>query len=394
MVVYLFLFVLFFRLSQEHILPSKSSLKNGDRIIIRSCLDSQPKLRFGKQTFYLAKVKIVAPSEPAYSFGDCLQVEGEVSSSQFWGSRSQGRTIFYLEDPEIKEWKKVPLTKSLFVSLEKFGLWLQEKAVRIYRCWLPEPEASLISGIVLGAKSALPRDFYEKLKITGTLHIVVASGYNLTVISRKPVGGLAWFVGRKMALVFGWLMIWGYVLVSGGEPPIIRAAIIISLVYLAQFLGKKFDVWRAFWLAIWLMLVIQPGLLTSISFQLSVAAMAGILIFSPESKFGLFRDKLQRLRKIPFVGKELTESLSAQLMVLPIIAYHFGEISWAAPLINMFVLPLVPYLMLLGLLGLIGLLWLPLAIPFLYLSYPLTWFFVKFINWTGRWSWLSLGIKP
>jgi ComEC/Rec2-related protein len=378
---YLWFFPLLFLLIRLFLFLNRpsSKLSQGDRIIIRSCLDSQPRARFGQQYFWLAGVKIISRQPPTYSFGDCLRVEGVVRP----GQSRRGR-VFYLENPKIGAWKKPPLNKAVWLQLQKLGRWLQDRAVVVYRNWLPEPEASLVSGIVLGAKSKLPRGFYEKLRLTGTLHIVVASGYNLTVISRKPVGAAAWFVGRRLALVFGWLVVWLYVLVSGGEPPVVRAAIIISLIYLAQFLGKKFDVWRAFWLAIWLMLLVNPKLLTSISFQLSIAAMAGLLLFDK---------KWQGLRKIPFVGKDLAESLSAQLMVLPIIAYHFGQVSWAAPLINMFVLPLVPRLMEFGLFALLGLFWSWLAVPFLYLTYPLAWFFTWFIEQTGRHSWLTVSFR-
>ncbi len=377
-ILYLLFFVLFFRLSQEYLFSKTSKINSGDRVVISSCLERQPKEERGKQVFYLSGIRIAAGQDPAFSFGDCLRVEGEVSSYDY-----QQKEYLYIDNPEIEKIKRKPVSGLLF-SLQKIGINIQDKAVSVFTRWLPEPQGGLISGIVLGAKSRLPKDFYEKLRTTGTLHIIVASGYNLTVISQRPVEGMAWIMGRKLALGFGWLMVWGYALISGGEPPVVRAAIIISIVYLAQFIGRKFAIWRAFLLSVWLMLVVSPELLLSISFQLSVAAMFGLLVF---------KDKWEGLRKVPLVGRDLSDSLSAQLMVLPVIAYHFGQLSWAAPVINMIVLPLVPRMMLFGLFSLVGLVWLPLAIPFLYLAYPLCWFFVWFINLTGKLSWLNFSVS-
>jgi len=367
--------ILFFRLI-HHFFSSSLPLRPGSRVLIRSCLDSQPRLRFGRQIFYLAGVKVITSSSSPYHFGDCLIVEGTLTSS-----RREGRGTFLLKDPLIERWSSMPFWPGIKWRLKRLAFAGQQKVVFLYRRWLPEPAASLMAGIVLGVKSQLPADFFQQLRTSGTLHIVVASGYNLTVISRRPIETLAWLTGRRRALIVGWLMVWSYVLLTGAEPPVVRAAIIISLIYLAQFWGRKFAVWRAFWTAIWLMLFCQPELLKSLSFQLSVAAMAGLL---------LFENCWPRLRRLPWVGKELADSLSAQLMVLPLIAHHFGEVSWAAPLVNMFVLPLIPRLMMFGLPALGGLFFSWLALSFLYLSYPLLWWVVKVITTAGRYPWLSL----
>ena len=372
------LLVLLFRLSREYFFTAPLPLSKGDQVVIRSCLETQPELKGSKQNFTLSGIRIIASGKKGYSFGDCLEIKGKIENYQW-----KNREFFYLEEPEIKKWPP-DLSKAGLISLKKLGFWLQTEARGVYERFLPEPISSLLSGIVLGAKSKLSTDFYQKLQNTGTLHIIVASGYNLTVISQIPVDFLAWFVGRKMALGFGGVLIWLYVLVAGSQPPVIRAAIIISFIYLAQFLGRKFNVWRAFAVVIWLMLVVNPQLLTSISFQLSVSAMAGLLIF--EEKFG-------RLRKIPFVGKSLAESLSAQIMILPIIGYHFGQVSWASPLINMLILPLVPYLMVFGLAALLGLVFSWLALPFLYLVYPLGWLLVKLIDFFGEFSFLQFSFS-
>jgi len=338
----------------------------GKTVVVRGCFWNSPgeKRQFSFRGFWIRPLR---PLEIA--LGDCLVVKGKatVKEGKVW-----------LENPKIvfRERKR-----SFLLELKDFALWCQARAGAIFQKFLPEPEASLLAGIVLGKKSSLPRELFEALKNTGSLHIVVASGYNLTVISRWPVEFLAWFVGRKLALLLGGVLVWFYSLVAGGEPPVIRAAIMISLVYLAQALGEKLNPWRGWVFAGWLMLLVNPLLLFNISFQLSMAAMGGILFFEK---------KLERLRKIPLVGKELADSLAAQLAVFPLLGWHFGRVSWAAPLINMIILPLVPTLMSLGIAALGGLVFPWLGLPFLWLAYPFAWIIVQIVSHFGQFSWLTV----
>ncbi len=295
--------------------------------------------------------------------------------------RLQGNWQFNGSRPVFTAERLSPLPKyrldNLQIYFQKIFQRVQFKLADYYHRWLPTPEDSLLSGIVLGQKSQLSGRFHQALQRSGTIHIVVASGYNLTVISQRPVDFLANFIGRRPALGAGFLLVWGYAFLAGWQPPVIRAAIIISFIYLAQFIGRKFSIWPAFFAAAAVMLFINPRLIWSVSFQLSLAALAGILLLAP---------KFTALQRLPLVGKELSETLAAQILVLPIIAYHFSQISLVAPLANMLVLPLVPFLMEWGLLGLIlGIIWQPLGLPFLWLSYPLLHFFTAVINWWGQW---------
>jgi len=342
-------------------------------------LEEEPVWSYGQQYFTLAGVTITAGEDASYVLGYCLRVEGVVVFA-----RRYGRAALVLYNPKIALWERPRMERKVAAQFKRWAWQMREKAAEVYRGVLPEPEAGLLSGIVLGAKSQLPSDFSQQLKVAGVLHVVVASGYNLTVVSQAPVEELAWFLGRRGAIVLGSVLIWLYVLITGGEPPIVRAGLMISMVYLAQFLGKKFDALRVFLWTVWAMLMVSPGLLESISFQLSAAAMGGML---------LFNNNWQRLRKFKVVGNSLADSLSCQIAVAPIIAYHFSQISWAAPLTNMVLLPLVPGLMGIGLLGLMGLIWRPIAIPILYFVYPSLCLFVRLVEKIGEISWLMVGVK-
>ncbi len=339
------------------------------------CFIRPPEKSFGRQWVRLGTVKVYFSLGTHFRQGDCLFVKGRLEKTKF-GLVVKEAQAKVLSPPSL--WLKAKTKVAIDL------LFFQQRLAGVYQRFLPEPESSLLSGIVLGAKSQLPADFYQALQKTGTLHIVVASGYNLTVISQRPVEILSWWFGRRLSLIIGGGLVWFYVILTGGQPPIVRAAIIISFIYWGQFLGRRFDVWRAFFVALGLMLFVNPALIANISFQLSLTAMAGILLLAP---------RFERLARLPLVGRELAETLGAQLMVTPVIAYHFAAFSWASPLVNALVLPLVPFLMQWGLAGLAGVVWLPLAQPFLLVCYPLLAVFVRLVNFWGQFDFIQLRLN-
>jgi len=338
-----------------------SKFQPGQRVRLDFCLSSQPYLGKSGQTLtyqnHFQRIKILLPAEPKFDFGDCLGVKGEIEECS--------DKKLCLASPQLVPFKKqlgFKLIGSIFLKTLRS---LRGKLAGLFLRGLPYPEADLLSGIVLGVKQDLDPVFYQQLRATGTLHIIVASGYNLSVTGERPVSFLAYFIGRKLSLVIGFFIVWFYVGLVGFEAPVLRAGIMISFVFLAQIAGKKFDQFRALVGAIWLMLVIKPDLIVSISFQLSVAALVGIILGGR-----LFKD----LARIPLIGETLAETLSAQVMVAPLIAWHFGRLSSLAPLTNILILPLVPLIMNLGLLAL------PLSlVPFA--GWPILWLSYPFLAW-------------
>jgi len=120
--------------------------------------------------------------------------------------------------------EKVEAGNNIFIGLkERLEAW--------YSLILPEPEASLMAGIVLGSKRGLPLEFWQALQKTGTLHIVVASGFNVTVVLGATIFLLAGIFRRSLAIVLGIGAVMIYSLMAGMEPAIVRAALMGVLVY-------------------------------------------------------------------------------------------------------------------------------------------------------------------
>lgn len=206
---------------------------------------------------------------------------------------------------------------------------------------LPEPQASLLLGMILGIKGGFPSDFYEALRVTGTLHVVVVSGYNITVLINALGKGLT-FLNLKIRFLFIVLGIFLFVSLVGFEPPVIRAAIMGSIALLATVLGRQKDALRAFLLAGIVMLLINPQWILDLSFQLSFLATLGLItIFPVIDRFIPGRGALLR--------EDLVTTLAAQIPVWPLIAFKFRQVSLLSPIANTLVLWVVPLATVLGL---------------------------------------------
>lgn len=211
---------------------------------------------------------------------------------------------------------------------------------------LPEPQAQLLSGILLGVKTNLPTELKKDLRETSTIHIVVVSGQNLSMISGFILF-LAPLLGRRKTIILGFIAISFYSLLTGLQIPVIRAAIMASFSYLAQLLGKENDGLRILIITAALMLLFNPNWIFSISFQLSFLATTGVVFVAPAL--------LSRAKFIPEILREdLVVSFAAQLMTIPIIALNFHTLSVSGILVNALVLWTIPLIMLSGAISLIS----------------------------------------
>jgi competence protein ComEC len=247
----------------------------------------------------------------------------------------------------------------------------------------PSPESALLAGIILGAKQELPPDFKQALTRTSTIHIVVVSGENLSLLS-SFIMVLAPYFGRKKTIALNILAVLGFTLLTGLQVPVLRAAFMVLLSYSAQILGKEGDSAWVLFLTGMLMLLINPNWLFSISFQLSFLATAGVLLLAP-----LLMKKLRFLPNI--IKQDLAVTLAAQALTWPIIAANFAQISLTGLLANALVLWTVPLIELTGIFTLfLGILNLKLGslvglIPAVFLRY-----FVIVINFIGSFSFAQI----
>lgn len=222
---------------------------------------------------------------------------------------------------------------------------VREKWVSILEKTLPEPMSSLAAGILLGVRGQMPQVFYEQLVRTGTLHIVAASGYNVSIVASVVMKVLMGVVSRGMAIVFGITGIILYVLIAGGSASVVRAGIMGSLTLIAYYFGRPAEARRLLWIAGTVMLLIQPLLILDIGFQLSFVATWGLLYIEPWIRKSI-EQRISNLEWVrQFLKDYLFPTLAATIATVPVILYHFGRLSLISPIVNMLVLPSVPLIM-------------------------------------------------
>lgn len=247
---------------------------------------------------------------------------------------SQDFTLSEILDPANIRFERVEKN----IELEWLSSFRQTLDGKIDQ-FLPSPQAQLLSGVILGEKRSMPPEFRLALRDTSTLHIVVVSGQNLTMVAGFFLA-LSGLIKRRVAITLSFLAIIFYTLLTGAEVPVLRAAVMVSLAFLAQILGRQND---SFWILILtggLMLLVNPQWLFDLSFQLSFMATLGLVVVTPIL--------LKYLKFLPLIGQDLAVTVGAQLMVIPIIAANFHQFSLVGVITNILVGWSVPFIMILG----------------------------------------------
>jgi competence protein ComEC len=214
---------------------------------------------------------------------------------------------------------------------------------------IDEPEASLGSGFLLGQKSALPEKLDNELRLLGLTHIVVASGYNLSILIRYA-RRLFMKVSRFTSVAVSGLLVYGFANITGFSPSMTRASLITILSLIAWYYGRKFHpvVLLSFSAAI--TILINPSYAWGdIGWLLSFTSFIGVIMLSP-----LIHAYFWGEAKPGNVRQVFIETLSAQLLSLPLIMYVFGQYSSLALMANVLILPLIPIAMLLTFIAGIG----------------------------------------
>ncbi len=212
-----------------------------------------------------------------------------------------------------------------------------------------EPQASLGLGYLVGQRRALPPELDQALVVAGLTHIVVASGFNLTILVRFA-RRLFVKISKYLATLTASAMIVGFIAVTGASPSMSRAGLVAGLSLAAWYYGRKFHPLVLLPFAAAVTVLIDPTYAWSdLGWQLSFAAFAGVMILAPLLQRYFFGPK-----KPGNIRQVVGETIGATIATLPILILAFGQFSNVAIIANVLILPLVPFAMILTFVAGIG----------------------------------------
>ncbi|MEK7518349.1 MAG: ComEC/Rec2 family competence protein [Patescibacteria group bacterium] len=237
---------------------------------------------------------------------------------------------------------------------------------------IPDREAQLGAGMLLGVTDGIDKQTIKNFRTDGVTHVVAVSGSNLSLIlTALSMFGIT-MLSRRWRVVITVSVAFGFTIFTGGEPSMIRAAVMAFLAVLVMAQGRKAAGTNTLCAAALLMIIWDPTLLwESVGFQLSAGATFGLVAFSEP-----IADFLRRLR-IPG-ALLLGATLGATLTTMPLILLTFQQVSLVGPLANLLVVPLVPFIMVsVAITGLAGLL-----VPFLgQVAGIAAWVLLRIVEW-------------
>lgn len=312
---------------------------------------NQQKLVVTFQPPYSGKVLIKLRSYPSFDYGDLINFEGIIKrpDSQSYAAYLAKDSIFGIVD-----YPKTELIAKNQGSVIKSQLFkLKEKLISNFQKTLSAEKSAFLAGITLGERTEFSQEFKEAMAKSGTTHLVALSGYNITIIVLVIAAFFSRFLSRKITFVLTILAIFGFVLMTGAEASVVRAAIMGFIALLASQVSRLYSIRNAIVLAAFFMVLVNPRVLYfDVGFQLSFAALLGIVYLGPAiQKF--FRIKEEG----GFLGwrKNFLTTTSAQLAVAPLLIINFNQFSLTALIANILILEVIPPTMFLGfLLGAMG----------------------------------------
>jgi len=322
-----------------------------------------------------SKILVTTARYPEYQYGDRLKITGllerpsSFSDFNYQGYLQKDSIYSLINYPEIELIEKNQ-GNFIFAKILKFKNKLRESINQN----LSPPQSSILAALILGDKRQISAEWNEKLNYAGVRHITAVSGLHVAILTSILMSFLLGFgFWRKQAFYFAIILITLFIVMTGLQPSAIRAGIMGGFFLLAQYLGRMNVSSRLIVFAGALMLVQNPLLLRlDVGFQLSFLAMLGIIYLTP-----LFQNLFRKNPTPAQLKNVLMMTFSAQIFTLPILIYNFGYFSVVAPLTNILILPLLPFIMAFGFLfAIAGMIFQPLG---WFLSLP-SWLLLTYLT--------------
>ncbi len=353
----IFLFVLFlsfcrYSLSIPNVNSNNIQFYNGEKHIFIASILSDIEQRFKSQKFIVevegvvaGKVLVTTEKFPKYSYGDRLQIECKLEvpekieefSYDRYLAKSGIYSLCYLPKIELVESR----TRSEFFE---FIFKIKNNVKNIISSGLAGKDAGLTKAIILGEKFNITESQRDIFSRAGISHIVAISGMHIGIIL-VIISLILYEIGLWRSQIFyvGLTVLGLYVLMIGAPASAVRAFVMIFFLLLAQVVGRLNSLDKSVYYAAGFLLLINPKLLRDdIGFQLSFLAILAIIYLVPQVNNLLEKYKIYKFKWIINV---LITTTVIQFLTAPILVYNFGQISIIAPIVNLLILWILPFLL-------------------------------------------------
>lgn len=337
------------------------------------------------------KILVQAPFYPDYEYGDEVMVKGKLKRPKDFVTQA-GHTFHYqkylakddiyylLSDPTITLLSKhrgSPVKEILFNTKHSF--------IDHIRKVLPRPESSLLAGMLIAGKGGLGTQLENQFKEVGLIHIVVLSGYNVTIVAEAFISLLS-FLPRFISYGCGALGIILFTIMAGGGSTIIRASFMSIVALIGKLTGNQYSALRALLVGGFAMIMWNPLILQyDPSFQLSFLATFALIVFSTplQKRLGRFGES--------FIGEILSSTFAVEFFLLPYLLYMNGRFSLVSLPANLLVLSFIPFTMLTGFIATVSsYLSLFISYPFSFVSFVMLHYILSIVSFADKFSFIAI----
>jgi len=371
--ILLFLFIYIFAILYFHFyclkLQKDFTIYDGKEVEIIGYVKDFPQLENEKviyeiNTFYIkddgtfkklkSTVKLTTyENKKIFEYGDILRFKGKIKLPK--GKTNPGNldykalmlqkgitaTVFSREIDKIGEYNEGFFKRSFY----KIAFIIKKHYEDNFNKYLDLNLSSLLISIIFGVKENLPSAILEEFSRGGIMHVLAASGMNIGIIYVSFYYFLDLLnIERKIKVFISLFIVFLYTIISNFSPPVIRAFIMLFVVVFGELIGRKSDPLNSLSFSAFILLILNPLILFSISFQFSFLATLGLVLF-----YSSFNKTFSFLPK--FLNMTISSTIAAQIILLPFLSYYFHFISLIGILTNIIVVPIISLCLVLGLIA-------------------------------------------
>jgi len=333
-------------------------------------------------------ILVRVPNNQIFQYGDVLRLRGKLKTPP------ENEDFSYRDYLAAKNIHAYMTNAEVTVLPEKGGYSIiaalysfkQKSLDNIYRMF-PDPESSLLAGILLGVDTGLTQELQQAFKNTGTAHIIAISGFNISIIAGIFFAFFSRFLGDRRGAIVAILGIALYTVLVGADAAVVRAAVMGSLALFAKQVGRRQVALNTLLAVAAIMCVWNPLYVWDVGFQLSFFATLGLILYA--TPFSEFANHIITKYFPTSAAEKFAElfsefvllTLAAQLTTIPIMAYHFQRISLVSFIANPFILPAQPAVMILGGLSvLLSHMWMLLGQLVAWITYPFVVYTIRIVE--------------